>query len=272
VRLVQDGWSVRKAARHIGVEPSTVSRWLRRAMRWHPRTIPTESSRPHRHPHELPREIVQEILVIRRARRRCAEVIHQEVIRHGYAVSLSSVKRTLARHGMIRKRSPWKRWHQSPSRPEVIKPGDLVEVDTIHIVPELYVYTLLDVHSRWAHAHPSERINTYRSLAFVRSAQERFPARFDTIQSDHGSEFSTYFSEHIAVRGSTHRHSRVRQPNDNAHLERFNRTLQDECLRRIPRSLRRYQREIPEYLHYYNTERLHLALHYKTPQQVLRSY
>ncbi|MCH7660077.1 MAG: transposase [Euryarchaeota archaeon] len=70
----------------------------------------------------------------------------------------------------------------------------------------------------------------------------------------------------------THRHSRVRTPNDNAHLERINRTIQDECMSRIPRSLRSYQKEIPEYLHYYNTERPHMGLNFKTPTEVLRSY
>ncbi|PIS17496.1 MAG: hypothetical protein COT59_00370 [Candidatus Nealsonbacteria bacterium CG09_land_8_20_14_0_10_42_14] len=68
-----------------------------------------------------------------------------------------------------------------------------------------------------------------------------------------------------------HRHSRVRQANDNGHLERFNRTLQEECLSRIPQTLRAYRKEIPEYLHYYNTKRLHLGINYKTPLQCVQA-
>lgn len=123
--------------------------------------------------------------------------------------------------------------------------------------------------SRWARALVSERINTHRSLDFVKAAHLEFPFSFSMLQSDHGSEFSAYFSEQIKI---SHRHSRVRKPNDNAHLERFNRTPQDECLRSIPRDIQAYRDAIPEYLDYYNNERLHLGLEFKTPSQVLRSY
>lgn len=147
VRLVKyRGWSRRKVARHIGVEPSTISRWRKHKLDtgWH--RIPTASSRPNYHPNELDEQIVEAIIDQRLKRYRCAEVIHQEVISQGYEVSLSSVKRTLKRSGLIRERSPWKRWHFSEKRPLALKPGDLVQIDTIHIIPgKLYVYTLLDV-------------------------------------------------------------------------------------------------------------------------------
>jgi transposase InsO family protein len=93
------------------------------------------------------------------------------------------------------------------------------------------------------------------------------PFPFTTLQSDHGAEFSKWFTKRIVERGMAHRHSRVRQPNDNAHLERWNRTLQEECLSRVPRSIRSYQKEIPDYLRYYNTERPHMALEMKTPRE-----
>jgi hypothetical protein len=64
-----------------------------------------------------------------------------------------------------------------------------------------------------------------------------------------------------------HRHSRVRTPNDNAHLERFSRTIQDECIAKLPRSFRVWQKEIPEYLYWYNERRPHLGLGLKTPIQ-----
>jgi transposase InsO family protein len=85
------------------------------------------------------------------------------------------------------------------------------------------------------------------------------------LQTDHGSEFSSYFTEQVKVLGLAHRHSRIRKPSDNGYVERFIRTLQEECLSRIPQSFKAYQREIPEYLHYSNHERLHLGLKLKTP-------
>lgn len=164
----------------------------------------------------------------------------------------------------------WKKWHQYPPRPIPEKPGILVEIDTVHDgAPErrLYLYTLLDVYSRWAHAIPSIRINTHQSLRFVDTARSKASFAFATLQSDHGPEFSVWFTKRIIERGMAHRHSRVRTPNDNAHLERFNRTIQEECIARVPRSFRSWRKEIPEYLRWYNEGRPHLGLEMKTPLQ-----
>lgn len=273
--VLLNGWPIRKAARYVGVEPSTVLRWLRKADMFNSHAlIPTESSRPKHHPRELSGDIIDKIVEIRLKHNRCAEVVYQELLNQGIPISLSSVKRTLSRQGLIKKRSPWKRWHFEVERPLALNPGDLVQIDTIHLIPgKLYVYTLIDVLSRWAQALVTERINTRRSLSFVCSSERIFPFSFSMLQSDHGSEFSQWFTENIKAQlGSNHRHSRVRMPSDNGHLERFNRTLQDECLRDIPRTLKSYEKAIPEYIHYYNNERLHLGLKLKTPQQVLRSY
>lgn len=86
------------------------------------------------------------------------------------------------------------------------------------------------------------------------------------MQTDHGPEFSSHFSERVKIK---HRHSRVRRPNDNAHLERFNRTLQDELLDELPVNVKIYNRALPEYLKYYNNERLHLGINLQTPNEIL---
>lgn len=270
--LVASGWSMRQTARHFGVEPSTIMRWVRRGALYHG-PIATMSARPKHHPQALPYETVRAIVEYRQKYRRCAEVLQYLLMKDGLKVSLSSVKRTLSRNGFGRS-SPWKKWHQYPPRPAPETPGTLVEIDTVWDgVPEgrLYLYTLLDVCSRWAYAIPCLAISTHRSLRFVEQARVQAPFPFSTLQSDHGSEFSKWFTKRITERGMAHRHSRVRQPNDNAHLERFNRTIQDECLKRLNRSLKAWRTGIPEYLHYYNTERPHMALGMKSPLQVLPS-
>lgn len=272
--VLTQGWSTRAVACHTGFNQSTVVRWVREARGSTRRIIPTRSSRPHHHPQALSVETVRTIVEYRQRYRRCAEVLQYLLAKDGIDVSLSSVKRTLQRQGLTYP-SPWKRWHQYPPRPIPEKPGNLVEIDTIHDGghdARLYVYTLLDVCSRWAWAIPVVRITTHASLRFVRQAQTTAPFAFATLQSDHGSEFSTWFTKMLSAQGMAHRHSRVRQPNDNAHLERFNRTLQDECLSRCSRSLRSWRRTIPEYLNYYNTERPHLALDFKSPLEVMRRY
>lgn len=277
IKLLQQGWSTRKVARHMGYCHSTIVRWSHKKAcygRYGRLVIPTESSRPHSHPNQLSDKVVSRILEIRSERQQCAEIIHHRLKKEGIVVSLSSVKRTLKRQGCTRY-SKWKRWHKYPPRPLAEKPGILVQIDTIwEGAPKerLYVYTLLDIFSRWAYALAAERITTHRSLSFVKQAQTVSPFSFRTLQSDHGPEFSKWFTKRINEHGLAHRHSRVRTPSDNGHLERFNRTLQEECLYRVSRSLKSWRKEIPQYLHYYNTERPHMGLKMKTPLEVVQSY
>lgn len=268
--LVRRGWSTRQVARHLGYSQAAVVQWCKKArvIGYHP--IPTKSSRPHHHPRELTDEVVKKIVEIRCRHNRSAEVVHEELLRSSIVVSISSVKRTLDRWNLLKKRSPWKRYHAPMPRPEVTKPGDLVQLDTIHLMVDrirrVYVFTLIDVYSRWAYARAYELANTHTALDFLRRAHKKASFTFNHLQSDHGSEFSTTFTERSRI---AHRHSRVRMPNDNAHLERFNRTIQEECLDRIPRSVDAINRAMDDYLPYYNSERLHFGLFLKTPVEIL---
>src|ERR1035438_5506994 len=199
VKLVRSGWSVRKVARHLGFTHSAIVKWMAKAPRDGRKVIPTRSSRPHHHADELKDDVVDAILAYRKKYERDAFFIHHMMQRDGIDVSLSSVKRTLKRNQLTYP-SLWKKWHTYPPRPIAEKPGILVEIDTIHVgAPEnrLYLYTLLDVHSRWTHAIPSLRISTHRSLSFVDAARDRASFAFQTIQSDHGSEFSKWFTQRI---------------------------------------------------------------------------
>lgn len=272
ILLVYQGWSTRKVGRRFGVGSSAISKWVKKDRDYGRSPIPTERSRPHHHPNELSREIVDAIIAQRMKHRRCAEVVHQELINQNITVSLSSVKRMLKRHYLLRERSPWKRLHRSDPRPSVENPGDLVQVDTVHFVPRtyprFYVYALLDVCSRWAYAAVSLRINTHRSSTFVKRATIHAPFPFSMLQTDHGSEFSTTFTQRVGI---THRHSRVRRPNDNAHVERFIRTLQEECLNKQPPFPAAYQRALDRYLPYYNGERLHLGINLQTPLECVQA-
>lgn len=270
--LVRRGWGVRKVARYIGVSPGTITKWAKKAKRYGHHPIPTISSRPKHHPKQLSDELVWKIYHKRLLIKRSAEVVQKELINEGVFVSLSSVKRTLNRMGLIKKRSPWKKYHFPMSRPNAEKQGDLVQIDTIHLLNNeghrVYVFTILDVYSRWAYARAYHRANTATALKFVQKAQRIASFRFKTIQSDNGSEFSQWFSDRVR---SVHRHSRVRRPNDNAHLERFNRTIQEECLNEIPKNVKDLNKAIKKYIPYYNEKRLHFGLKLQTPLQVLHT-
>jgi transposase InsO family protein len=88
------------------------------------------------------------------------------------------------------------------------------------------------------------------------------------LQSDHGPEFGKYFVDRIK---KDHRFTRIGKPNDNSHIERFNRTLQEECLDKLPVDVSKINCELRKYLQYYNYERLHMGINLKTPNQFINN-
>ncbi len=274
VRLVKyRGWSTRKVARYTGFSQSVIVKWCKKDPTGGWQRIPTKSSRPHGHARELKPETVAKIIEQRREHSRCAEVVHKELSNQGIEVSLSSVKRTLDRKGLLKKRSPYKRYHPHVDRPHVENPGDLVQLDSIHLMIDdkkrVYVITLIDVYSRWSYAKAYKRMNSATTVDFVTEAKRHARFTFKMLQSDHGPEFSNFFVERIEA---SHRYSRIGKPNDNAHIERFNRTLQEECLDKTPREVKKMNLILKKYLKYYNEERLHLGLDLKTPSEVIPRY
>lgn len=273
VELVRRGWSTRRVARHFGYTHSAVVKWCAKAKSRGYGAIPTQSSKPKTSPNALSREIVTEIIRERVGRRRCAEHVYHALKNRAVVVSLSSVKRTLDRCGLIKKRSPWKRPHDFTLRPVALYCGALLQCDTIHIIApdgsRIYVYTLIDLFSRWAYAEAVPKIGAQPSVEFVRRAQKEASFHFEMIQTDNGPEFSTWCTHGWLTLGTLHRHGRVRKSNDQAHVERFNRTVQEECLDRIAHTISAFKKALPEYLRYYNTERTHMGINYQIPSQLV---
>lgn len=269
-RLVHRGWSARKVGRYLGYHHTAVMKWVRMAEKIGDMLIPTKSSRPNSHPKELDENVVRKIVKKRLEHNRYAEAVHRELLNEGVQVSLSSVKRTLERRYLIKKRSPWKRYHPHQDRPYSLKAGDLVQIDTIHRVmgekKRLYVFALIDVFSRWTYAKAFEKMNAKTSIDFVREAERESNFHFQMLQSDHGPEFGRWFVSQIQKQ---HRYTRIGKPNDNAHIERFNRTLQEECLDGVPNTVEAINIALKKYLKYYNYERVHAGINYLIPMQVV---
>ena len=264
---------VRVAARRYGVSPGTVTKWMQKATKIGLHPIPTRSSRPKHHPTQLSDALVWKIFNTRLLVRRSAEVVHRILKDDGVAVSLSSVKRTLDRMGLLKKRSPYKRYHPPVERPRAEKPGDLVQIDTIHTMQcekkRMYTFTLIDVYSRWTYARAYQKMNAATAVAFVAEAQACAPFHFQMLQSDHGPEFGAWFVERVS---KSHRYTRIGKPNDNAHIERFNRTVQEECLDRERSTPDAFNRALKMYLPWYNRERHHFGLNLKTPLYTIKCF
>lgn len=268
VRMVRAGKSTRAVARHFGYSQSCIVKWCKRAGVVVGARIETRSCRPKSHPNSLDKEKTAAIIKTRVEHNRCSEVVHEYLKRDGVDVSLSSVKRTLKRFRLLKTRSPWKKKRKYPPRPEAEKPWDLVQFDTVHLGPpgsRSYVYTALDVYSRYGFAMVSERANCKASVRFFKQVARQF--QISTVQSDNGPEFGLFFTDAVTRAGVQHRHIHPRSPNENGHLERFNRTLQEETLAwgqgLSPDA-------ISKFITHYNQKRLHMGLKFKTPAEALK--
>ena len=271
IRMVLNGKSTREVARYFGYNQSTIVRWYKRRNEvWHRKgELPTRSSRPHTSPRRTSREIEAKILATREVLKRCSEVVHQKLKQEKVNVSLSTVKRVLSRYGALKKRSLWKKRRIYPIRPDIAKQGDLVELDTIHFVDKenkrSYVYTALDVYSRYGYAMLSKKANARASLRFLKRVEGYFPFKIECVQTDNGPEFGKFFTDNCKTK---HRHIHPRSPNENGYLERFNRTLQEEITKH---NLCIFMPEdVSKYLEHYNTKRMHMGIKFKTPAQMLR--
>lgn len=229
IRMVLSGKSTREVARYFGYAQSTIVKWMKRKDEvWHQQSLPTRSSRPKSSPAALPKDIVAQVIATRIQTRRCAEVVHH----------------------MLKQQ------------------GDLVEFDTVHFVDKYgkrsYVYTAIDVYSRYGYAMLSKKSNTHMTLRFLKRVKKYFPFEIRCIQTDNGPEFGKWFTDHCGI---THRKNHPRSPNENGHLERFNRTLQEE-IGRFHGSIH-IPEHVKSFLEYYNYERIHMGIDFKTPAQML---
>lgn len=271
IRMMQSGKSSRETARYFGYNQSTILRWYkRRNEAWHRKELPTRSSRPKNSPKRTSREIEAMIVGVREETKRCSEVVYQTLKERNVNVSLSTVKRVLSRYGCLKKRSLWKKRRIYPIRPDIAKQGDLVEFDTVHFVDKYnkrtYVYTAIDVYSRYGFAKWYAKANTHNTLKFLKQVKKYFPFKISCIQTDNGPEFGKFFTDNCKIK---HRHNHPRSPNENGHLERFNRTLQEE----IPKhKLCIFDKDdVSKFLVHYNTKRMHMGINYKTPAQMLNA-
>ncbi len=301
--LVQEQLPLQMVANRCGVHRATIWRWKRKwlglneyvefvnhyrpgraagkvfrftACTWN---IPTVVSRPRTSPHAVSDKVIARILELRAQLKRCAEVVwHYLVHKDGVRISLSSVRRILKRNYCFEGARKKRVRPDNPRRPVVTRPGELVQTDTIHYICPLtkrrrYVYTIIDLHTRMTYAEMHSRILPGLAADVVLRARNEFGFDFHIVQADNGPEFGRYFTQRLLGNNISVRHSRLGRPNDNAHIERFNRTIQDECLGRhltYKTTSKTIQTKLTKYLDYYNTQRVHLGLQLKTPAEMLQ--
>ena len=289
--------SIAQVARRFGKNRSTIYRWMKkwkmqqnvllenpgrpsrtlgRVFRWQSVkwNIPTLSSAPKTHPNALNADIISAILRIRQHRYECAEIIHYKLAKEGINISLSSIKRVIKRNELWRKKRRY-RWNEK--RPLPTAPGELIQTDTVHYVnplnhSKMYIYTVIDLYTRMAYAKISPNLSEKGAAETIFEAQKFMSFPFKMVQSDNGAEFQNHFQGRLNSKGIKTRHSRVRHPNDDAHIERFNRTLRKECIGQYNpnKNINFIDHKLNRFIRYYNYDRIHLGIGLKTPYEVLQ--
>lgn len=184
--------------------------------------------------------------------------------------SPSSVYRVLKEAGLIGRRNvrPSKKGtgFKQPSGPHHHWHTD---ISYLNICGTFYYFVgLLDGFSRYlVHWEIRERMTEDDVAIVVQRAREKFPEARPRIISDNGKQFvSREFKELVRLAGMSHVRISPGYPQSNGKLERFHRTLKEDCIRQqTPLSLEDARRVVGRFVAHYNGERLHSAIGYVTP-------
>lgn len=127
-----------------------------------------------------------------------------------------------------------------------------------------YILTGIDTEKRTAFAGAYTNHGSASASDFLKKCKAVLPDCPSALQTDNGSEFALHFTHTAADLSLTHFHTYPRSPKMNAHVERFNRTLDEEFLqwnRALLRDdVRAFNDKLIDWLLWYNGERPHYAL------------
>lgn len=190
------------------------------------------------------------------------------------AVSPSSVYRVLSAAELLR------RWNGKTSKKgngfvQPLQPHEHWHIDISYINlcgTFYYLCTLLDGCSRYiVHWELREAMTEKDVEIILQRAREKFPKATPQIISDNGPQFiAKDFKEYIRIAGMTHVRTSPYYPQSNGKLERYHKTIKNECIRpKVALSLEEARMQISDYIRYYNEERLHSAIGYVAPKAKL---
>jgi transposase InsO family protein len=146
------------------------------------------------------------------------------------------------------------------------KPGDLVQVDTVSIFTtgvKRYLYTALDIKTRFAFAYIYKSHTSTNGADFLSKFLQVAPFHTKRIQTDNGSEFAKHFEDTCREKKLTHFYTYPKHPQSNGHLERFNRTIQEQFAEWHMDALDEpevFNQPLMDYLIWYNTEKPHRSI------------
>ena len=154
-----------------------------------------------------------------------------------------------------------------------VLPGDLVQMDTVSIFTaglRRYIFTAIDVSTRFAFAYAYKSASSANGHDFLGKFLKVAPFVTRRVQTDNGGEFAKYFDDYCRDSGLTHFFNYPKHPESNSYLERFNRTIQEQCVYLYLDYLDEpgdFNQKLMEYLMWYNTEKPHRGIGNLSPLQ-----
>ncbi len=190
------------------------------------------------------------------------------------AVSPATVYRVLRAAGVL------DRWTHRPSRKgtgfvQPLRAHEHWHVDITYVNLAgtfYYLCAILDGATRFLiHWELRERMTTADVETVIQRARERCPNERPRIISDNGPQFiARDFKEFIRLAGMTHVRTSPYYPQSNGKLERWHQTLKVTTIRpKAPDSLEAARRLVADFVEYYNHHRLHSAIGFVTPADLL---
>lgn len=259
--LYQAGQPVVYIAARVGVHRSTVYRWLKgirqrgiRDFLRHYRNA--KKGRRQRKTHGY---IVQRVLAIRRQHYECCGTkIVYWLAKEGIELSRSTVYRILNKYLQLRPKG--RRNRRRGPVPRAKYPRQVIQMDTIDF-GKVYAYTAIDTYTREGQV-VLRASQTARDGAVALEAVMAYFGRCQVLQTDGGSEFEGEFQTMLPRYAGRHRVARPYRKNEQAFIERFNRTVRQECLgwsKYRAKQIPELQSQVEKWLDYYHFVRPSMA-------------
>lgn len=197
-------------------------------------------------------------------------MLDQDVV----AISPSTTYRVLSAAGRL------DRWKRRPSRKgtgfvQPLAPHEHWHIDIAYLNIAgtfYYLCSLLDGQSRAiVHWEIRATMTELDVECIAQRAREKFPDERPRIISDNGPQFiAKDFKEFIRIAGMTHVRISAGYPQSNGKIERWHKTLKSDAIRVTPpSSLEDARRVVGRFVDHYNAVRLHSAIGYVTPNDML---
>lgn len=153
--------------------------------------------------------------------------------------------------------------------------GGYVEMDTVETIIlgiRRYTITTIDVKLKVVYAQTFTTKKAINALEVLKTLAVRLPVPIHTVQTDNGSEFEAEFNRYCQKAKIKRFYTYPQCPRINGVVERFNRTIQEDCLNQYQDEmleLTLINMRIKEYLSFYHNERIHESLADRTPADVI---